>query len=114
PGGLLNLIENKITIHFVHRSLAYLILVLIIVWTIKVYRIQGSVLLNKTKPIPFLIVFTQVLLGILSVITSTRIVPNKWGVFEWMAQFHQFVAILLLISLVFMLYLIRSNPARNK
>src|SRR4030095_4135019 len=30
PGGLLSLIENKITIHFIHRSLAYILFVLII------------------------------------------------------------------------------------
>jgi len=57
-----------------------------------------------------LLVSLQVLLGILSVISSTRIIPNRWGLFEWMAQVHQLVAILLLLSLVGMLYLVRAGP----
>ena len=113
PDGLLNLLENKIAIHFIHRSLAYLIFVLIIVWTVKAYRIKTSSLFNKTKPLPIFIVSLQVLLGVLSVITSVHIVPNKWGVFEWMAQFHQLVAMLLLLSLVWMLYLVRNKQLTN-
>jgi cytochrome c oxidase assembly protein subunit 15 len=39
------------------------------------------------------------------VLYSTSIVPGQWGVFEWMAQLHQLVAMLLLLSLVMLLYL---------
>jgi len=113
PDGLLNLLENKIAIHFVHRSLAYLIFVLIIVWTVKAYRIKTSSLFNKTKLLPVFIVSLQVLLGVLSVITSVHIVPNKWGIFEWMAQVHQLVAMLLLLALVWMLYLVRNKQLTN-
>ncbi len=113
PDGILNLLENKITIHFIHRSLAYLVLLLIIIWTIKSYKISGSSLFNKVKPLPLFIVCLQVILGILSVITSTHIVPNRWGIFEWMAQWHQLIAMLLLLSLVGMLYLLRDKEIRN-
>ena len=113
PDGLLNLLENKIAIHFIHRSLAYLIFVLIIVWTVKAYRIKTSSLFNKTKLLPVFIVSLQVLLGVLSVITSVHIVPNKWGIFEWMAQVHQLVAMLLLLALVWMLYLVRNKQLTN-
>ena len=113
PDGLLNLLENKIAIHFIHRSLAYLIFVLIIVWTVKAYRIKTSSLFNKTKLLPLFIVSLQVLLGVLSVITSVHIVPNKWGIFEWMAQVHQLVAMLLLLALVWMLYLVRNKQLTN-
>jgi cytochrome c oxidase assembly protein subunit 15 len=77
----LNLLGNKITIHFIHRSLAYLIFFLIIVWTIRAYKISTSSLFNKMRPIPVIIVCLQILLGILSVITSPHIVPNRWGIF---------------------------------
>jgi len=113
PDGLLNLLENKIAIHFIHRSLAYLIFVLIIVWTVKAYRIKTSSLFNKTKLLPVFIVSLQVLLGVLSVITSVHIVPNKWGIFEWMALVHQLVAMLLLLALVWMLYLVRNKQLTN-
>ena len=107
--GLLSLIENKITIHFIHRSLAYILLLLIIFWTWKVYKIKGSSLFIKSKWSPFLLVCLQIILGIFSVITSVRIIPNHWGLFEWMAQLHQLFAMLLLLSLVWMGYLLKSK-----
>lgn len=113
PDGMLNLLENKITIHFIHRSLAYLILLFIILWTIRAYKINFSTLFSKTRLWPVIIVCLQVLLGILSVFTSVHIVPNKWGLFEWMAQLHQLVAMLLLLSLVWMLYLVRSKQIKQ-
>lgn len=107
--GLLNLIENKITIHFFHRSLAYILFVLILVWTWKAFKLSGSKLFLKTKWFPFLLVTTQVILGIFSVLTSVKIIPNHWGIFEWMAQFHQLIAMFLLLSLIWMAYLIKSK-----
>jgi cytochrome c oxidase assembly protein subunit 15 len=109
PDGLLNLIENKITIHFFHRLLAYLLFILILIWTWKTRKLSGSKLLLKTRPVPFFLVTTQVILGVLSVMTSVQIVPNHWGMFEWLAQFHQLFAMFLLLSLIWMAYLIKSK-----
>ena len=107
PDGLLNLIENRITIHFFHRSLAYLLFILILIWTWKAVKINGSNL--KTRWFPFLLVTIQVVLGIFSVLTSVQIVPNHWGIFEWLAQFHQLIAMFLLLSLIWMAYLIKTK-----
>ena len=107
--GLLSLIENKITIHFIHRSLAYILFLLILFWTWKVYKIKGSSLFIKLRWLPFLLVCLQIILGIFSVITSVRIIPNHWGLFEWMAQLHQLFAMFLLLSLVWMGYLLKSK-----
>jgi len=109
PDGLLNLIENRITIHFFHRLLAYLLFFLILIWTWKAVRISSSNLFLKTRWLPFLLVIIQVVLGIFSVLTSVQIVPNHWGIFEWLAQFHQLVAMFLLLSLIWMAYLIKSK-----
>src|SRR4030095_2159657 len=109
PGGLLNLIENRITIHFFHRLLAYILFILILIWTWKTVKIKGSKLFLKTKWLPFLLVTTQVILGVFSVLTSVQIVPNHWGIFEWLAQFHQLIAMFLLLSLIWMAYLIKSK-----
>lgn len=68
--GLLNLVDNKVTIHFIHRGLAYLLLVLVIVLSVKLYKTAGSSLLRKTWWLPALLVTVQVVLGILSVIWS--------------------------------------------
>ena len=107
PDGLLNLIENRITIHFFHRSLAYLLFILILIWTWKAVKINGSNL--KSRWFPFLLVTIQVVLGIFSVLTSVQIVPNHWGIFEWLAQFHQLIAMFLLLSLIWMAYLIKTK-----
>ena len=107
--GWLDLIENKITIHFVHRSLAYILLVLIAIWTWKAVKTNAGTLLSKTKWLPLVLVLIQVMLGIFSVLTSLGIVPNQWGVFEWMAQLHQLIAMFLLLSLTWMAYLIKSR-----
>lgn len=107
PAGLVNLVENKITVHFIHRNLAYLIVILVVIWSIRAYRTSGSVLFNAQKKWPFIWVLLQVVLGILAVITSPQIVPNHWGLFEWMAQLHQLVAMMLLLSLVHMIFLLR-------
>lgn len=105
----LDLIENKITIHFIHRLLAYLLVLLVIIWTWKAYRINSNKLLTKTRWLPLLLVIIQVVLGIYSVLTSIRIVPNHWGAFEWLAQLHQLTAMFLLLSLTWMAYLVRTD-----
>lgn len=109
PDGILNLIENRITIHFFHRSLAYILLLLVIIWTWKAIKISSSKLFLKTRWTPLLLVTIQVILGVLSVLTSVQIVPNHWGAFEWLAEFHQLIAMFLLLSLVWMAYLIESK-----
>jgi cytochrome c oxidase assembly protein subunit 15 len=116
PDGLLkeqpvtlNFFENKITIHFVHRGLAYALLILIIIYSVKVFRVQpASKIFSQARRLPLILVAIQVILGILSVLTSTGIVPNRWGTFEWMAQLHQITGMLLLLSLVAMLFLTRQ------
>jgi len=109
----LNFIDNKILIHFIHRGLAYVLFVLILIWSIKLFRIKGSLLFEKTKWLPLGIVILQVVLGIITVLTSVNIIPGHWGVFEWMAQLHQLTGMLLLLSLVWMLFMIRKNRSTN-
>ena len=107
--GWLNLIDNTITIHFIHRGLAYLLLLLIVWLSISLKKIKGDALFEKIKWTPLAFVFIQVALGIFSVLTSLQIIPGQWGVFESLAQIHQLVAMLLLVSLVSLRYLVRSN-----
>ena len=109
PDGLLNLIENRITIHFIHRSLAYILFLLILLWTWKAFKAKASGLFAKTKWIPLCLVSIQITLGVFSVLTSVQIIPNHWGIFEWMAQLHQLTAMFLLLSLIGMAYLLKSK-----
>ena len=107
--GLLNLIDNRITIHFIHRGLAYVLCVLVILLTLRLYKAAAGRLLRRTRFWPLLLVLLQVLLGIFSVLTSVQIIPNQWGVFEWFAQLHQLVAMFLLLSLLWVYYLVNGE-----
>jgi cytochrome c oxidase assembly protein subunit 15 len=109
PSGLLNLLENKITIHFIHRGLAYIITLLIIFWTWKTVKLKSSNLFQKTKWLPLCIIILQLALGVFAVFTSVNVVPGHWGKFEWMAQLHQLVAMYLLITLIGIAYLLKSK-----
>ncbi|MFL5772386.1 MAG: COX15/CtaA family protein [Flavisolibacter sp.] len=106
---LSSIVNHPIGVQFIHRNLAYLIFILIIAWTIRAANVRTGSLLDRVKWLPLLFVTIQVILGIASLLTSPTKVPQQWGVFEWNALIHQFVAIMLLISLVLVLFLISSN-----
>jgi cytochrome c oxidase assembly protein subunit 15 len=106
--GWLNFIDNKIMVHFVHRGLAYLLLILIVWFGWKASRQYG--LLRRQSWWPMALVLVQVLLGIFTVLSSKGIVPNSWGTFEWLAQLHQLTGMLLLLAMVRMLYLTSGIP----
>jgi cytochrome c oxidase assembly protein subunit 15 len=105
------MVNNPVTIHFIHRNLAYLLTILIVVWTIKATKEKTIALFNRIKWMPLALVITQVVLGVATVLTSIKKVPQKWGVFEWNAQLHQIVAMLLLLSLISCLFL--HSPKRS-
>ncbi len=100
----LNAINNTIWIHFVHRGLAYLLLVLIIVWSLRLLKLQGNPFWVRARIAPAILVFIQVLLGIFTVLSSVHIIPGVWAGFEWLAQLHQLVGMLLLLSVINILY----------
>ena len=100
----LNAINNTIWVHFIHRGLAYLLLVLLLVWTLRLLKLQGNPFWVRARIAPAILVFIQVLLGIFTVLASAHIVPGVWGGFEWLAQLHQLVGMLLLLSVINILY----------
>jgi heme a synthase len=102
--GLSFLTDHPLVIHFIHRNLAYLISILVFVWCRKAYKVRGTKLFQKTKWLPLFIVLLQVLLGILTVLNAIN--PHS---FLWLAVAHQFVAMVLLLSLVQILYIVRSR-----
>jgi cytochrome c oxidase assembly protein subunit 15 len=105
-----SIVENKISVHFIHRGLAYLLLLLTIAWTLLAAKMENaSVPLRKTKWLPISLIVLQAILGIATVLTSTSIVPNHWVIFDWLAQFHQVTGMLYLLTMVWMLYIIRSR-----
>ena len=95
-----SILYHTISIHFIHRTLAFLIFLYGIYWTWQCNKIVGL----KRRFLPIILVLFQALLGILSVLTSPKAIKNGWGIFEWNAQLHQLVAMALLLSLVYFLY----------
>jgi len=111
---LLNFIENKITIHFIHRGLAYLLLVLIIGWTIHAGRLSKTTandFLRKSQWVPLAMISLQIILGISAVLSSPGIVPNHWVIFDWLALCHQLTGMLFLLLMIYMIYLVRGDQA---
>ena len=109
---LINFIENKLTIHFVHRNIAFVLLIMIIWWFVQAGKHRSSTLLHATRFLPLWLILLQAFLGILSVITSLKIIPNKWGIFEWMAQLHQLGGLCLLLCMIFMLFITKPSPKK--
>ena len=108
-----NFVDNSLLIHVIHRNLAYLILLGVIVLTLSFKRIRKTPFLQSLYLLPLVFVFMQVLLGILTVLNSVHIVPGHWGIFEWMAQLHQLFGMLLLLSLVLLLFSVRGKTNRS-
>ena len=102
--GLSFLTDHPLVVHFIHRNLAYLILILIGIWWWRSKKVTGTKLFDQTRSIPLQIVLLQLLLGIFTLLNVT---DQKF--FLWLAVAHQFVAMLLLLSLVWMIYIIRKK-----
>jgi heme a synthase len=104
---LLNFVANTITIHFIHRNLAYLIGLGIILWTLRLFR-SGIIRNQRTRLLlPLGLVLFQILLGIGTLIASPGIVANHWVLFDWLALLHQLNGMLLLLSLIYAIYVLR-------
>jgi cytochrome c oxidase assembly protein subunit 15 len=102
--GILQFFDNPITVQFIHRFLAYVITVLIFTWFLRSEKTGDSPLIRKTNEVPFLLVVVQVILGILTVLNSL----NSKALL-WLGVAHQFVAMILLLSLVFQFYLLSGK-----
>jgi cytochrome c oxidase assembly protein subunit 15 len=107
--GITFLFDHPLVIHFIHRNLAYSITILIIWWTWKAFKTKGTSIFQKTKWLPLIIVLIQVVLGILTVFNALNT-----DTFLWLGVAHQFTAMVLLLSLVWMFYIIRGRKSVNK
>ena len=99
-----NLLSNNITIHFIHRGLAYLLLILVSAWYFKAAVIKEQALFSKWRVRILLAVLLQVVLGVLTVLNATD--NSKLVLF---GVLHQFTAMLLVICVTVLLYLCRKK-----
>lgn len=109
-----NWINHPINVQFVHRGIAYLLLILIIVGffkTRKLAQAKGSQLLQKAGIWPLILVGCQVVLGVFTLLAVPTIVKGKFGLYEVLAETHQLVGMCLLVSLVIILYIVRGKTS---
>lgn len=105
--------DHPLVVHFVHRNLAYLIAALVFGFWIVVRRSTTGRVLRKASGISLLLVLAQVVLGVLTVLNGAAMTQSKFQRFEWLAEMHQMVAILLLMSILYNFFLLnkRHPPA---
>jgi cytochrome c oxidase assembly protein subunit 15 len=97
-----DLTHNPITVQFIHRGIAYFLFILIILWYRRALKLSASSLFRTWRRLPVVLVTVQVVLGIFTVVYS----PDK-NILLWLGVAHQFVAMLLLLSLVLTKYLLK-------
>jgi len=100
-------------VHFIHRSLAYTLFVLIAWWWIKARNQVYSKAFNIVKHTCAALVVVQVALGVFAVLVSPHITPGKFGAFEWLALLHQLTGMLLLLCFTAAFFLLRKTPAKT-
>ena len=99
-----NFVDNKIAVQLIHRMLAYLLTILVVIWTLKAVKMKSNHLFNKTKWLPLFFILLQLVLGILTVISSPY--GNN---LVWFGLAHQFTAMLFLLTMIWMIFLVRSH-----
>lgn len=114
PPGLLqnNWFSYPINVHFVHRSLAYLLFIVVIAGYVKMRKAakQAQVTtLGKSALWALCLVIAQVVLGIVTVLSAPQIVPGHFGLFEMLAELHQLVAMSLLMVWIVSIFLVRKS-----
>lgn len=105
-----SLVSNVINVHFFHRELAYLLLTLFIFWfsmSARLAKKYHAQLLAKAKWWPFIFVFLQATLGIITVLNAPGMKVDSFGTYQLLAELHQMVAMFLLMSLIVNLYIAR-------
>jgi cytochrome c oxidase assembly protein subunit 15 len=95
--------HNPLAVHFIHRNLAYLLIILIFLWYRKATSIQGTTYFNAWKSIPLYLVLLQAVLGIFTVLYA-----NNSTALLWLGVAHQFTGMLLLLSFISLLFLVSA------
>lgn len=99
--GISNLTDNPVAVQFIHRLLAYLLFISVIIGYWLIGKMKTTAQLSRVKIYPLIIVIIQLLLGIGTVLNS----PVQKELLWWGVA-HQFVAMLLLLSITWIQYLL--------
>ena len=105
-------INNPINVQFIHRGLAYIILIMFVIGSIKILKLaklHNSVMLRSTANWSLILIVTQIALGIFALTSSPFIKKGNFGLYEILAQSHQLIAMCLLITFVIILYIVNGK-----
>lgn len=98
--AILNLINNPVTVQFIHRLFAYVLLIMIA----RVWWTTGKMKVNKTQKhamnLVLLAVAVQFLLGVFTILSKAEIT---------LASLHQVGAFFLFSSMIYLLFQFRSS-----
>ena len=104
-----NLVRNKLAIHFIHRGLAYLLLVIVCLFYFRSGNINGNPAFKKLRTVLPVLIILQVMLGIFTVLNAAN---NHY--FIWLGVFHQFTAMLLVICIITLVYVVRKKAPTHR
>lgn len=107
PQGVMNslyaMFNDPLTIHFIHRSIAYLLTLSIAAFYFVSAKNKSFSLYDGFKKVFLVLVMIQVLLGIFTVINATA-----GNIFIWLGVLHQFTAMLLVMCGVTLFFMTRK------
>ena len=98
-----NMYYDPLTIQFIHRMLAYLIGILVIVWFFNCRKTPLYSWLFRFRWVPLLLVILQITLGILALLNSMFKTAIYYSVI------HQFTGMLLLMTIIITLFLSKKR-----
>lgn len=101
-----NLVANPLTIHFIHRGLAYLLLLLIGAWWYRSRSVLHKKFFSSLRNILLSLILLQALLGILTVVNATT--SHMLVIF---GVAHQFVAMMLLMVIIALVFIVQRKHA---
>ncbi len=111
--GSASWINNPFNVQFWHRMLAYILVVVAIIWTVKAFKVtRRAALFHRVRALPIVLIVIQLVLGIYTVLHAPRMGSSAFGSYELLAQLHQLVAMFLLMALFLNLYLLRPAAPR--
>ncbi len=108
PSSILSnsIFSHPVSVHFIHRGLAYLLFFIVAFWFYYILKNKFNLLIKLSSKLAFGFLSIQVLLGIFTVLNAPKALRNSFGVFEILAQLHQLVALLFLLTMLWNTFLV--------
>ena len=93
------MMRDPLAVHFIHRTLAYIIVILVFVWYQRAKKITATPFFKTVSLLPLILVVLQIILGILTVLNA-----NSRIALLWLGVSHQFVAMMLLLTWIALIF----------